>query len=124
MMSLLFCKIVRQGLLPCLILLSLQSCEVPPEVRVTHTAPPAFTFSSGTVVDMRIVYHGKPASPRKGVFLDEMLEDKPNILWMIEGKHDNRVPITYGSVPTGMKETVLAKPLAEGEEYLVFVGSP
>jgi hypothetical protein len=101
----------------------LQGCEIPPEVRVQPTSPPSFTFSRGTLVGMLLVYRLDQEQPKKGVFLDVLLADKPNIFWMVEGKHDQRFPISYGDVPMGMKETVQAKPLVEGEYYLVFVES-
>jgi hypothetical protein len=104
-------------------MLVLPGCEIPPEVYVQPTSPPSFTFSSGTLVGMLLVYRLDQDQPKKGVFLDVLLADKPNIFWMVEGKHDQRSPITYGAVPTGMRETVQAKPLVEGEYYLVFVES-
>lgn len=124
MMSFWLSRILRHRVvLSWLVIVSLQGCEVPPEVRVAPTSPPTFTFSSQTVVDMLLVHHLKRDNPNEGILLDELLEDKPNTSWMVEGKHDNRIPITYGSVPAGMKETVPAKPLVEGEYYLVLVGS-
>lgn len=72
---------------------------------------------------MLLVYHLKPDEPTKGILFDDLLADKANISWMIEGEHEQRLPITYGTVPMGMKETAPATPLREGEYYLVFVGS-
>lgn len=106
-----------------MIILALQSCEVPPEVRVQQTNPPTFSFSRGTLVDMLLVYHLRPEQVVHGVFVDELLNDKPNLSWIVEGKHDPQVPITYGSVPTGMREAVQAKPLIEGDYYMVMVAS-
>jgi hypothetical protein len=100
-----------------------QSCEVPPEVRVQPTSPPTFTFSRGTLVSMLLVYHLQADQKDKGVFLDEVLNDKANLTWMLEGTHNQEVPIVYGLVPVGMKETVQAKPLIEGESYLGYVAS-
>ena len=113
----------RSCQLLCFLVIVFQACEIPPEVHVRPTAPPSFTFSRETLVGMLLVYRLDQDQPKKGVFLDVMLRDKPNTFWMIEGKHDPRLPITYGDVPTGMKETVPAKPLVEGEYYLVFVES-
>lgn len=110
----------RLGLM-CLLILVLQGCEIPPEVNIQPTSPPSFTFSRGTLVGMLLVYRLDQDHPKSGVFLDVLLADKPNIFWMVEGKHDARSPIAYGDVPAGMKETVQAKPLVEGEYYLVFV---
>lgn len=107
----------------CLLILALEGCEIPPEVRVEPTGPPSFSFSRGTSVRMLLVYHLKPDQPEKGVVLDALLADKPNISWMVEGEHNQQFPITYGLVPTGMKETARAKPLMEGEYYLVLVES-
>jgi hypothetical protein len=120
----LFLSRVRQmrGLL-CLLIFVLQGCEIPPEVNIQPTSPPSFTFSRGTLVGMLLVYRLDQDQPKRGVFLDVLLADKPNIFWMIEGKHDQRFPIAYGDVPAGMKETVKARPLVEGECYLVFVES-
>jgi len=42
---------------------------------------------------------------------------------MIDGEHDNQIPITYGVVPVGMKASVQAKALIEGEYYMVYVTS-
>jgi hypothetical protein len=105
-------------------ILVFQSCEVPPEVRVEPTDPPTFTFSRGTAADMLLVYHLKGDQARKGgIFLNTLLADKENTSWNIEGEHDNQIPITYGVVPMGMKATVEAKPLIEGEYYFVYVTS-
>lgn len=106
-----------------MIVLAFQSCEIPPAVHVNASSPPTFTFSRGTLVNMLLVYHLRPDEPTKGILFDELLADKPNITWMIEGEHDQRLQITYGAVPIGMKETAPATPLMEGEYYLVFVGS-
>jgi hypothetical protein len=106
-----------------LLIVAFQSCEVSPEVRVQATYPPTFTFSRGTLVDMLLVYHLRPEQAVKGIYLDEILEDKTNISWIVEGKHDSQVPIAYGSVPNGMHESVLAKPLIEGDYYMVLVAS-
>ena len=106
-----------------LCLLSTQACEIPPEVRVQPTTPPTFTFSSNTVTNGLLVYHLTEEKRGKGILLETLLEDKQNMNWMIEGKHDKPVPITYGEVPTGMKETVPVKPLLEGEYYMVYVTS-
>jgi len=109
---------------PWAMILAFQGCEVPPQVRVEPTNPPTFTFSSGTAADMLLVYHLKGDLAQKpGIFLENLLADKENTSWMIEGEHDNKIPITYGVVPTGMKETVQAKPLIEGEYYFVIVAS-
>jgi len=107
----------------CLLLLAFQSCHIQPEVRAEPTNPPTFTFSSGTVTDGLLVYHLKGDQAQKGIILDTLLEDKENISWMIEGEHDNQIPISYGVVPLGMKATVEAKPLIEGEYYMVYVTS-
>lgn len=106
-----------------LMILAFQSCENPPEVRVERTSPPTFRFSRGTSVDMLLVYHLNADQTDKGIFLDALLADKANISWMIEGEHDQQLPITYGVVPMGMKATVQAKALMEGEYYLVYVAS-
>ena len=107
-----------------LMILAFQGCEVPPKVSVEPTTPPTFTFSRGTAADMLLVYHLKGDQAHKGgIFLDMLLADKENTNWMIEGEHDNQIPITYGVVPPGMKETVQAKPLIEGEYYFVYVAS-
>jgi len=118
-----FSRVSSKWSLVALVVLLFQSCEIPPEVRVQPTNPPTFIFSSGTRVDMLLVYHLSHDQPDKGVFLDAVLEDKPNIFWMVEGNHDQRLPINYGIVPKSMKETVPAKALIEGEYYLVLVGS-
>ena len=107
----------------CVIMLGFQSCEVPPEVRVQPSNPPTFAFSRGTLVSMLLVYHLRPEQVGEGIFLDELLKDKPNLTWMLEGTHDQQVPITYGIVPSGMNETLEARPLVDGEYYLVFVAS-
>src|ERR1700694_2294294 len=107
----------------CLLLLAFQSCHVQPEVRVETTTPPMFTFSRGTAVDMLLVTTLRATKRIQGVFLDTLLADKENTSWMIEGEHDNQIPIAYGVVPIGMKATVEAKPLIEGEYYMVFVAS-
>jgi hypothetical protein len=107
----------------CLFILALQGCEVPPEVRVEPANPPTFTFSRGTAVDMLLVYHLKGDQAHKGILLDTLLADKENTSWMIQGEHDNQIPISYGVVPMGMKATVQAKPLIEGEYYMVYVAS-
>lgn len=105
-------------------MIALQSCEVSPKVRVEPTGPPTFTFSSGTSVEMLLVYHlNAQQRDRGGLLLESLLADKANINWMIEGENQQQLPITYGTVPVGMKETIEAKPLLEGEYYFVFVGS-
>ena len=53
---------------------------------------------------MLLVYHLNASEPTKGILFDKLLADKPNITWMIEGEHDERLPITYGAVPMGMHE--------------------
>ena len=104
--------------------LAFQSCHVQPEVRVEPTNPPTFTFSRGTATDGLLVYHLKDDQAQKpGIFLDKLMADKENTNWMIDGEHDNRIPITYSVVPVGMKATVEAKPLIEGEYYMVYVTS-
>jgi len=106
-----------------LMVLAFQSCHVQPEVRVEPGNPPTFTFSRGTAADGLLVYHLKGDQAHKGIFLDKLLADKENTSWMIEGEHDNKIPITYGVVPMGMKATIQAKPLIEGEYYMVYVTS-
>ena len=109
---------------PLLMSLVFQSCHVQPEVRVEPKDPPTFIFSRGTAVDGLLVYHVKGDPGHKGgILLDTLLADKENTCWMIEGEHDNQTPITYGVVPTGMKATIQAKPLIEGEYYMVYVTS-
>jgi hypothetical protein len=108
---------------PLLMLVAFQSCHVQPEVRVEPENPPRFTFSRSTVADGLLVYHLKGDQRNKGIFLDKLLADKENTCWMIEGDHDNQIPITYGVVPMGMKATIQAKPLMEGEYYMVYVTS-
>jgi hypothetical protein len=107
----------------CLSILALQGCEIPREVRVESTNPPTFTFSRGTVADGLLVYHLKGDQAHQGILLDTLLADKENTSWKIDGQHDNQIPITYGVVPMGMKATVEAKPLIEGEYYFVYVTS-
>jgi hypothetical protein len=109
--------------IPLAMILAFQSCEVPPQVRVEPTNPPRFTFSRGTVVDGLLVYHLKGDQRKNGVFLDTLMADKENTCWMIGGEHDNQSPITYGAVPVGMEATIQAKPLIEGEYYMVYVTS-
>lgn len=106
-----------------LVLLLFQGCEVQPEVRVRPTNPPAFVFSRGTVVDMLLVYHLRPEDVGKGIFFEQLMNDKANAMWRIEGKHEPQVPIIYGAVPPDMQETVQASPLVEGEYYLVYTSS-
>jgi hypothetical protein len=90
---------------------------------VESTNPPTFTFSRGTVADGLLVYHLKGNQAHQGILLDKLIADKENTSWKIEGEHDNQIPITYGVVPMGMKATVEAKPLIEGEYYMVYVTS-
>jgi len=91
---------------------------------VEATDPPTFTFSRSTVTDGLLVYHlrGDRAN-QGGILLDTLLADKENTCWMIEGEHDNKIPIRYGIVPMGMKVSIEAKPLVEGEYYMVYVTS-
>lgn len=106
-----------------LVLLLFQGCEVPPEVHVRPANPPEFTFSRGTVVEMLLVYHLRSEEVGKGIFLEQLMNDKANAMWRIEGKHEPQVPIIYGAVPADMQETVQASPLVEGEYYLVYTSS-
>ena len=94
-----------------------------PEVRVEAGNPPTFTFSRGTATDGLLVYHLKGDQAHKGILLDTLLADKENTSWKISGEHDNQIPITYGVVPIGMKAAIEAKPLIEGEYYMVYVTS-
>jgi hypothetical protein len=72
---------------------------------------------------MLLVYHLGAEQMGKGIFLDDLLHNKENLTWKLEGTHNQELPITYGLVPSGMKDTVQVRPLMEGEYYLVFVAS-
>src|ERR1043165_2290448 len=95
---------------------------------VEGESQPRFVFDTKQV-SLLIVYR----TPRKylngGIPLGEFfqnnpderlgLKNNPNVQWAIEGKHDASKPITYGSLPEGMKEIVAAKPLSENTAYFV-----
>lgn len=52
----------------------------------------------------------------------DILNDQ-TIVWEIVGERDKpKDPITYGVVPKGMRERLVAKPLEEGAYYLVMCG--
>ena len=99
---------------------TLTSCHVPPKVTVEDgSSPPRFVFGRGTLTGMLLVYHLQ--GDAHGVFLDQLDRKSPDMMWMVEGPHEWKASMTYGTVPSGMRETVKVKPLIEGETYLVFV---
>jgi hypothetical protein len=95
---------------------------------VEGESQPRFIFDTKHV-GLLLVYR----TPRKylngGVPLSEFfqndqevrlgLKNNPNIQWAIEGDYDGSRPITYGSLPEGMKEIVPAKLLAANTAYVV-----
>jgi hypothetical protein len=70
-----------------------------------------------------MVYHIPPDQIDKGIYFDQLSENSPNTMWLIQGTHDPKEPITYGTIPANMREAVQAKPLVEGEYYFVYVAS-
>jgi hypothetical protein len=55
----------------------------------------------------------------KNIPLDEITKITPDTQWSVEGNHNVGIPISYGSIPEGMKEVVPAKPLADNTVYFV-----
>ena len=100
----------------------LLSCgyESPLEVNLQNGSPPKFTLSGGKRVGSFFVYHIPVEMAAAPVPADKMTKDSPDMMWLIEGKQSEEGPITYETVPKGMQEVTPAKPLIEGEHYLVF----
>jgi hypothetical protein len=96
--------------------------------NVEGESQPRFTFDTNQV-SLLLVYRTLRKYLNGGIPLAEFsqnnsderlgMKNNPNMQWAIEGKHDARIPITYGNVPEGMKEIVPAKPLAENTAYFV-----
>lgn len=100
------------------LLLILNSC--PPHVgsiNVEGESQPRFTFIGTDVISL-VVYRIPRKYLNKGIPLDEVTKDTPNIQWRVKGDHDARIPINYGVLPEGMKEVIPAKTLAENTIYL------
>jgi hypothetical protein len=107
-------------LLVSLLIISNCTPENPVEVHIEEGFPPRFLLSDSRLVRSLFVYHIPAELANKSIPVEQMKKDDPNIMWMIEGHPYQNVPINYGVVPDGMIEVIKAKPLSEGEHYLVF----
>jgi hypothetical protein len=90
------------------------------EVNLQSGAPPQFTLSGGKALGSFFVYRIPEGLADEPVPTDKMTKESPDMTWLIEGRRSEEGPITYGAVPKGMQEVIPAKPLQEGEHYLVF----
>lgn len=98
------------------------ACETPVHVSVTEGKAPQFICDYPNRLSDLVIFRIPDEYLGKGGFPGEILDDRTAV-WEIYGVRDEpRDPITYGVVPRGMKERVVAKPLQEGAYYLVMCG--
>jgi hypothetical protein len=92
--------------------------EASPQVRVGGGQLPSFIFS-GSALSFLLVGVTRRKRRKKRGLTEEVTKDNADVQWHIEGTHDTTVPISYGTVPGGMKAVISAEPLVEGEIYFV-----
>lgn len=90
-------------------------------IHVHDGNPPRFTFSKAERMGLLFVLRLHDA--HSGVSLAQVKNNSPDTMWWIEGERRKDDPITYGDVPVDMREITPAKPLVEGEYYLVYGNS-
>jgi hypothetical protein len=102
----------------------LTSCHVEPDIYISDSNPPIFTFSSNTSTKSLIVCRVSEEYKEKGIPSSSLNPDNPNVTWIIETDHDDpKRSITYGVLPKDMKEIVKAQPLEEGILYFAVTSS-
>ena len=104
-----------------MLLLALWSCacETPVHVAVTEGSFPQFTCDYANRLSDLVIFRIPPDYLGKGGFPMDILNDQTKV-WEIVRERDKPIDlITYGVVPKGMTERLVAKPLEEGAYYLV-----
>jgi hypothetical protein len=86
-------------------------------VHVKGGNPPVFTFSNAERMDLLLVFRLHDIN--SGVPLEHFKPNNPDTMWWIEGERRKDEPIAYGAVPIDMREITPAKPLVEGDFYMV-----